>query len=255
MTPRNPTVRRGGTLACVACVALAACDRAEPEPEPPPVNEVAEEAPAAVEEPVEALAPSGESVFGMSTPTGLTPDEVGAHFGHYRVDTSYDELVAFYSDELEDFERTVYDQGVKYEAPDDSSRSVYVYRPRRGDDGVLVTYFERPAASGAASAAGSGGDPGGTAPTGASDPGATGSPAGASATGGTADTLLAADGDSRSPGVEGASTAPGTVTRRIHRPPGGRSLPRDASVDPSRRPLDFVRGSSYEPPRNPNAYY
>ena len=44
-----------------------------------------------------------EAVFGMPAPEGPAADDVGTHYGHYRVATTYPELVEFYAAELTGF--------------------------------------------------------------------------------------------------------------------------------------------------------
>lgn len=139
----------GGLL--VAAVAVASCSPRGDVLPPPEVRSTGSASATATAE--AALELEDWGAFGMPVPAGAVVDEVGVTHAHYRIPAEYEDVVAFFEDQLPDFVATRYDQGVKLEAQDRSDRSLYVYED--DEDGVLITYMdESPDAAAARGGAG-----------------------------------------------------------------------------------------------------
>ena len=114
-------------------VAVAACQRTEaPAPAPAPV-----EAPA----PEPATPPADEQTFGMGTLAGLELEERGPRHAHFVMRGDMATVVADLRALLTGFSVSESPDGAKFESPDGSGRSVYVYKRRGARDVVLVSYF------------------------------------------------------------------------------------------------------------------
>lgn len=107
------------------------------------------EASAPAEASMSALPPAEEAglrrtldAYGLPVPEGARLEEELTGALHYRIDTDYDLLMAFYARELEPgFAVTRYTHGAKIEPLNANGRSIYLYR-ERGQRGWLLTYFE-----------------------------------------------------------------------------------------------------------------
>ncbi len=249
---------RTGLLVVALSTALLGCKRSEPAADPGAPGE----APSA-EEPGAGAETVESELFGMPVPEDATLDERGDTFAHYVVPGEYEEVVEQYREEFSGYRVVEYDQGVKFEARDDSGRSVYVLEGD-ADDGVMVTYFEEqsdsvPSSAVAASPTGAtrvgevpgtpeavAGVMGGNTQAGA---GAQGGPDGS---GGAGSSGTGASGNGNG-GVGGQNRANGSVNSvRRHQPRSNRAE-RGTTNPLGRRPIDFT--GEFEPPGNPNAYY
>lgn len=254
---RSPVISTG-LLAAALGVALVGCKRSEPAPnaEAPAVAAVGEDG-----QESETTEMTRSELFGIAVPSDATLDERGETFAHYVIPGGFEAVVERYREQLAGYRVVEYDQGVKFEARDDSGRSVYVLEGD-ADDGVMVTYFEEEGGAVASSAVvnaptGStrvGGVPGtpeataglngaGTQRDGTSSAGTAGGAT--SGAGGSSVGAIGATG-----GGGGASAGPTPIRR--HQPRSNRAE-RGTTNPLGRRPINFT--GEFEPPRNPNAYY
>ncbi len=129
----------------------------------------------ALEQPAPALLAAGDQVFELALPQGALPDGSAGGARHFRIDAEFDDLLAFYADELpEGYRLTRYERGARFESPENGGRSVYLYRER--GSGWLITYFDAgadPSLAAADSAEGGQSVAGAQAGTVGADPGST----------------------------------------------------------------------------------
>lgn len=183
-------------------------------------------APPAVEAPAEpqaALLAADERVFDLVLPQGALPDGGAGGTQHFRIDADFDDLLAFYEEQLpEGYRLTRYERGAQFESTDSGGRSVYLYRER--GSGWLITYFD------------AGADP---------SLAAADSEQGRTTVGG--GTTVAGGAGSANPGPDGSEqTAPSGAGRRPSEAPEARSLPRTPAE------LDDRVGEVYQ--GDPDAY-
>ena len=114
-------------------VAVAACQRAEP-PAPAP-------APVVAPAPEPTAPPADDQLFGMTTLAGLELEERGPRHAHFVMRGDMATVVAELRALLTGFSVSESPDGAKFESPDGSGRSVYVYKRRGARDVVLVSYF------------------------------------------------------------------------------------------------------------------